>query len=316
MAKKIFISYSRHDDQEVAFLVGSLRQYGYEVWLDRTNLKLGQEWWDGILRAIHESDVVIFVVSGPWIGSVACKSEWEYALEAKKGGKGDVLVVLTATTEMKQLPFDLLKFQATKIADIPGITAAIDTAEPAQPPPPAPEAEPIPLDWEIVEAAVRANEKLNVDIQSSVAAFLAGKARLPHPKERRRARRLAGEFYQRPDLAPSIRITGDPARLGWTALFPVLGAILGGLALTHLFWVTGFYAYLDGVLDWFVGSVRGTARGVLAVNFVLGAVGVALCGIAVGRNVRSGKVALALCTLAIVGVALDSLLKVKWPIAW
>jgi len=32
--------------------------------------------------------------------------------------------------------------------------------------------------------------------------------------------------------------------------------------------------------------------------------------------VRSGKVALALCTLAIVGVALDSLLKVKWPIAW
>ena len=32
------------------------------------------------------------------------------------------------------------------------------------------------------------------------------------------------------------------------AVFPIVGAVLGGLPLTHLLWVTGTYAFLDSVL--------------------------------------------------------------------
>jgi hypothetical protein len=99
-------------------------------------------------------------------------------------------------------------------------------------------------------------------------------------------------------------------------VFPVVGATLGGLALTHLLWVTSFYDYLDNVLDQLVGFERGPARGVLTVNLVLGAIGVVLCAVAVRKRVRTGKIGLVLCIVAIVGAVLDSLIKVKWPIAW
>lgn len=312
MAKKIFISYSRHDEREVRYLVGALRASGYpDVWLDRAELRLGQNWWDRILSGIRESAVVILVVSRRWLDADACRAERDYAMATKR----TVLAVLTDHFDAGSLPPDLAHLQASSIHDTEEIKKALDDAEPAELPDPLPEPRPMPLGWQMVETAVKTPD-LDVDIQSSIVEFLIDKARSPDRKRRQQARRLADEFRGRTDLAQSIRAILHYMLPGRVAVYPVVGAVLGGLALTHLLWVSSVYVFLDSLVDQLTGFARGTARGVLTVNFLLGLTGLVLCGVAVRRHIRTGKVGLGLCLLAILGVVLDSLIMVKWPIAW
>ena len=293
MATSIFISYSRHDEREARFLGQTLEKLGYRVWIDQAELRMGEDWWRGILHAIREHDVAILVVSRAWLESDACTAERNYVRAVHR----HVLPVLGHGAEPDILPADLLPIQAGQISDIRRITDAVDRLAPRPLPDPLPPEPPMPIGWQVVAAAVDARDELDVDVQLTAVRFLLDKTRSPDPAKRQRARRLAAAFARRPDLAPPIREV-LPRRANH---LPVIGAVLGGLALTHLLWVSGAYVYLDSVLDRLVGVTRGTARGVLTVNFLLGAVGLVLCGVAVRSGTRNGRVGLALCLVAIVG---------------
>jgi hypothetical protein len=308
VAKRIFISYSREDEQPARHLRDTLSLLGYRVWFDQADLKLGDHWWNTILEGIRTADVVIVVASPAWLVSNACEAERDYMRDTRR----PVLPVLVDQAGAGVLPSDLAWIQAKHISEIHEIKNAIDAAPAIPLPDPPPSAPEPPWGWQMVATAVQLPVKLSADVQNSVVGFLVKKARSPDLTERRQARRLAGEFLQRADLGPSLRgILLDT--LGRVAVFPVIGAVLGGLALTHLLWVTSSYTYLDSLLDQLVGYTRGTARGVLAVNFALGVIGLTLCGVAVHRHVRTGRVGLALCLVAILGVVLDSVFKVQWP---
>ena len=313
MTKKIFISYSRRDAPEAQRLLDVLQLIGYEVWLDQARLRIGENWWSEILAGIRNSAVVICVVSPAWLASEACKAEAKYAMATNRR----LLTVLTDQITPSALPHELAGLHAGPISNITQISAAIEAAPPVPLPERLPEPPPMPLGWAIVQAVVRTTDHLDADVQSPVVGFLVTKARSPVLKERRLARRLAGEFRERPDATEALRaILDETFGPGRAIVFPVIGALLGGLALTHLLWVTSSYLYLDGLVDQLTGFSRGTARGVLAVNFLLGVAGLVLCGVAVHRRVRNGKVALAICSVGLLGVFLDALLKVQWPFVW
>lgn len=78
--KKVFISYSRRDQEAVEQLVEDLRQVGIDVWHDQA-LSGGQKWWDNILSQIRECDVFIFALSPASENSEACNRELDYVVK-------------------------------------------------------------------------------------------------------------------------------------------------------------------------------------------------------------------------------------------
>ena len=81
--KKIFISYSRKNQDVVDSLADDLVQLGHNVWLDK-KVKAGHEWWDEILKKIRDCDVFIFALSEETENSTACDLELNYAFDLGK----------------------------------------------------------------------------------------------------------------------------------------------------------------------------------------------------------------------------------------
>jgi hypothetical protein len=75
---RVFISYSRKDQEAVKRVAAELDQLGQEVWLDQ-ELSGGQQWWDAILDQIRECRCFIFGLSETSLNSLACRSELDYA---------------------------------------------------------------------------------------------------------------------------------------------------------------------------------------------------------------------------------------------
>lgn len=75
---KIFITYSRSDQQQATSLVKDLEELGHDIWFDQ-ELSGGQSWWDNILSKIRDCDVYIFAITQQSLDSTACKRELKYA---------------------------------------------------------------------------------------------------------------------------------------------------------------------------------------------------------------------------------------------
>lgn len=75
---KIFITYSRSDQQQATSLVRDLEELGHDIWFDQ-ELSGGQSWWDNILSKIRDCDVYIFGITRDSLDSTACKRELKYA---------------------------------------------------------------------------------------------------------------------------------------------------------------------------------------------------------------------------------------------
>ena len=78
MGKKLFVSYSRNDQTQVADLFEDLSGFDHSPWMDE-ELTGGQDWWSEVLRQIRECDLFIFAVSHDSVTSDACLREYEYA---------------------------------------------------------------------------------------------------------------------------------------------------------------------------------------------------------------------------------------------
>ena len=118
--KKLFVSYSRNDQESVARLVNHLKESGYEVWHDQ-NLTGGQKWWDNIVSQIRDCDIFLFAVSADSIDSEACRSELSYAVAL---GKPALPVLIAENVQMQNLASPLSELQAVDYRR-PDITAAL-----------------------------------------------------------------------------------------------------------------------------------------------------------------------------------------------
>lgn len=82
---KIFLNYASEDVDEVQKLHDLIETWGYEVWMDTSEVRGGDEWWEKIKAAINESSIFVACVSisserkaGP------VQDEIDYALEKLK----------------------------------------------------------------------------------------------------------------------------------------------------------------------------------------------------------------------------------------
>lgn len=75
---KIFISYSRENQDVIKILSQYFDELGYKVWFDY-ELTGGQAWWEQILENIRECDLFVISLSPHVLDSHACKLEWTYA---------------------------------------------------------------------------------------------------------------------------------------------------------------------------------------------------------------------------------------------
>jgi formylglycine-generating enzyme required for sulfatase activity len=82
---RFFISYSRVDSVFMAqFLKRLKRKFTeYHFWVDE-ELTGGDDWWKEILKAIHEADIFIYLLSNESVSSLYCKAEFTEARRLQK----------------------------------------------------------------------------------------------------------------------------------------------------------------------------------------------------------------------------------------
>ncbi|MDP4218962.1 MAG: FlgO family outer membrane protein [Bacteroidota bacterium] len=80
----IFISYSTHDREKASKLSERLRERGYSVWLDETNISAATQWSSEIVRAIESCKVFLILLSPYSFGSHNVIKELSLASEEKK----------------------------------------------------------------------------------------------------------------------------------------------------------------------------------------------------------------------------------------
>lgn len=101
---RLVVSYSRDDTNFVDNLAMALKQQGFDPWVDRPRLRVGQDWQDQIQEAIEACDVVLVILSPSATKSRHVKNEYRFALEQGK------LVIPLLLKECK-VPIDLSSLQ-------------------------------------------------------------------------------------------------------------------------------------------------------------------------------------------------------------
>jgi WD40 repeat protein len=81
---KVFISYSRKDEDFALELLAGLQLAGFEPYLDKHDIAAGEDWEVRLGRLIEAADTVVFVISPDSITSARCAWEVERAITLKK----------------------------------------------------------------------------------------------------------------------------------------------------------------------------------------------------------------------------------------
>jgi len=80
----VFISYSRQDTATVDHIVSRLKSDGFEVWIDRANIKGGDLWTVAIVEAIDTADSFVLMLSPSSTASDNVRKEVQLAQDAKR----------------------------------------------------------------------------------------------------------------------------------------------------------------------------------------------------------------------------------------
>ena len=100
---RVYICYARVDLSFAARLHNTLASRGYEVFLDRQDIRPGDPWQDRISSAIRHADIVLFCLSPDSVSSQIC--EWEL-YEAERYSKW-LLPIVLADLPYDQIPGNL-----------------------------------------------------------------------------------------------------------------------------------------------------------------------------------------------------------------
>jgi hypothetical protein len=109
----IFISYSRKDTPVVNRLISELTKAGHHVWVDRADIKGGEQWRRQIVAAIESSDVFLLILSPHSGGSDNVRKE----LDLAEGAKRRVFPVIVKPTAIpEQMKYQLAGLQWFELA--------------------------------------------------------------------------------------------------------------------------------------------------------------------------------------------------------
>src|SRR5262245_45125595 len=97
---KVFISYSRKDEDFAQELLSGLQLSGFEAYLDKHDIAAGEDWEARLGRLIEAADTVVFVISPDAVASERCAWEVEHATTLKKR----ILPVVWRRVEETQVP--------------------------------------------------------------------------------------------------------------------------------------------------------------------------------------------------------------------
>jgi len=85
---RVFISYSRKDEDFAQELLAGLEVLGFEPYLDKHDIAAGEDWEARLGRLIEATDTVVFVISPDAVASDRCA--WEVAHKSFAIGRTDV----------------------------------------------------------------------------------------------------------------------------------------------------------------------------------------------------------------------------------
>ena len=202
MAMKVFLSYARADKQLVRPLVEGLQHLRHTVWLDE-EITGGQAWWDLILEALRNADVIVAAVSERALDSQACVRERSYASALRK----PILPVLLERVPPGLLPPELaqLQFVEYSTADVPAafrLASAMASIHPEPLPEVLPQPPSAPLS-NLSELSQRVQEdSLDLNEQYALLARLQGALR--RSEDRVAAAAILQRLRRRPDLFAAV----------------------------------------------------------------------------------------------------------------
>jgi hypothetical protein len=105
--KHVFVSYSRTDDEGVSHIVARLEQDGFNVWVDREEIKAGELWHEAIVQAIDNAYAFVLMISPDAVASDNVRKEVDLA----EGAKKELVPVLLAPVDLP----DNLRYQLARI---------------------------------------------------------------------------------------------------------------------------------------------------------------------------------------------------------
>jgi len=97
---KVFISYSRKDEDFAQDLLAGLQAAGFEPYLDKHDIAAGEDWEARLGRLIETADTVVFVISPDAVASERCAWEVERSVNLKKR----LLPIVSRRVEEAQVP--------------------------------------------------------------------------------------------------------------------------------------------------------------------------------------------------------------------
>src|SRR5215831_15681498 len=97
---RVFISYSRKDEDFAQDLLAGLQAAGFEPYLDKHDIAAGEDWEARLGRLIETADTVVFVISPDAVASERCAWEVERSVNLKKR----LLPIVSRRVEEAQVP--------------------------------------------------------------------------------------------------------------------------------------------------------------------------------------------------------------------
>ena len=97
---KVFVSYSRKDEDFAQDLLAGLQVGGFEPYLDKHDIAAGEDWEARLGRLIEAADTVVFVISPDAVASERCAWEVECTVSLKKR----LLPIVWRRVEEAQVP--------------------------------------------------------------------------------------------------------------------------------------------------------------------------------------------------------------------
>ena len=96
--KRIFVSYARRDSNRVYPIADILDSAKFDVWIDKNNIPVGEQWPEQIVHGIKSADSYLIFISPNSVNSMSVIQELTIAYEEKdKRGLQIIPILLTPT---------------------------------------------------------------------------------------------------------------------------------------------------------------------------------------------------------------------------
>ncbi len=108
----VFLCHSSADKARVVELYRQLKDEGFDPWLDKENLLPGQDWQEGIPKAVRNSDVVLVCLSQNSVTKAGyVQKEIKYALDKADEQPEGAIFIIPLKLEECNVPSRLSKWQ-------------------------------------------------------------------------------------------------------------------------------------------------------------------------------------------------------------